>query len=91
MATKVLDSYALMAFFNDESGAAEVERLLLKAEGGNYNMDCLFASPSGELYLGTGMGFAVVKGDVAELVKASRVIGCGRVRELEDAVASVGG
>jgi ribonuclease VapC len=32
--TKVLDSYALMALFNDEPGADEVEKLLLKAEGG---------------------------------------------------------
>lgn len=29
---KVLDSFALIAFFEDESGAEEVERLLLKAE-----------------------------------------------------------
>jgi predicted nucleic acid-binding protein len=35
MATKVLDSHALMALFNDEPGAEEVEKLLLKAEGGN--------------------------------------------------------
>ena len=30
--TKVLDSWALLAFFQDESGAGEVENLLLKAE-----------------------------------------------------------
>ena len=35
MATKVLDSHALMALFNDQAGAEEVEKLLLKAEGGN--------------------------------------------------------
>jgi len=35
MGAKVLDSYALMAFFHDEPGAEEVERLLLKAETGN--------------------------------------------------------
>ena len=35
MASKVLDSHALMALFNDEPGADYVERLLLKAEGGN--------------------------------------------------------
>lgn len=35
VATKVLDSYALMALFNDESGADQVEQLLLKAESGN--------------------------------------------------------
>jgi ribonuclease VapC len=32
MATKVLDSYALMAFFEDEPGADLVRSLLLKAE-----------------------------------------------------------
>jgi predicted nucleic acid-binding protein len=31
-ATKVLDSWALMAFFEDEAGAEKVEELLLKAE-----------------------------------------------------------
>jgi len=35
MATKVLDSHALMALFNDESGAEEVEKLLVKAESGS--------------------------------------------------------
>ena len=34
MAVKVIDSYALMALFNDEPGADEVEKLLLAAEGG---------------------------------------------------------
>lgn len=32
MATKVLDSYALMAFFEDEAGADVVRDLILKAE-----------------------------------------------------------
>ncbi|MFZ1040954.1 MAG: type II toxin-antitoxin system VapC family toxin [Anaerolineales bacterium] len=32
MATKVLDSYALMAFFEDEPGADTVRGLILKAE-----------------------------------------------------------
>ena len=32
MATKVLDSYALMAFFEDEPGADAVRALILKAE-----------------------------------------------------------
>ena len=32
MATKVLDSYALMAFFGDEPGADIVRDLILKAE-----------------------------------------------------------
>jgi PIN domain nuclease of toxin-antitoxin system len=32
MATMVLDAHALMVLFNDEPGADEVERILLKAE-----------------------------------------------------------
>ena len=32
MATKVLDAYALMAFFEDEPGADMVRKLILKAE-----------------------------------------------------------
>jgi uncharacterized protein len=35
MATMVLDAHALMALFNDEPGAEEVEKILLKAESGN--------------------------------------------------------
>jgi predicted nucleic acid-binding protein len=35
MATMVLDAHALMVLFNDESGAEEVEKILLKAERGN--------------------------------------------------------
>jgi predicted nucleic acid-binding protein len=35
MATMVLDAHALMVLFNDEPGAEEVEKILLKAERGN--------------------------------------------------------
>jgi predicted nucleic acid-binding protein len=35
MATMVLDAHALMVLFNDEPGADEVEKILLKAESGN--------------------------------------------------------
>ena len=35
MATLVLDAHALMVLFNDEPGADEVEKILLKAESGN--------------------------------------------------------
>ncbi|MEW5940237.1 MAG: type II toxin-antitoxin system VapC family toxin [Chloroflexota bacterium] len=38
MATKVLDSYALMAFFEDEPGADIVRGLILKAEEGGVNL-----------------------------------------------------
>lgn len=35
MATMVLDAHALMVLFNDEPGANEVEKILLKAESGS--------------------------------------------------------
>ena len=35
MATMVLDAHALMVLFNDEPGADETEKILLKAESGN--------------------------------------------------------
>jgi PIN domain nuclease of toxin-antitoxin system len=38
MASKVLDAYALMAFFEDEPGADVVRNLLLKAEDGNLKL-----------------------------------------------------
>jgi predicted nucleic acid-binding protein len=38
MATKVLDSYALMAFFEDEPGADTVRSLILKGEEGTINL-----------------------------------------------------
>jgi ribonuclease VapC len=34
MALRVLDSYALLAFFQDEAGAEQVEKLLARAEAG---------------------------------------------------------
>jgi ribonuclease VapC len=38
MATKILDSYALIAFFEDEPGAEIVESLILKAEDGSLEL-----------------------------------------------------
>lgn len=38
MATKVLDSYALMAFFEDEPGADMVRSLIFKAEEGSVSL-----------------------------------------------------
>ena len=38
MQVKVLDSYALIAFFEDEPGAESVEALILKAEEGNVDL-----------------------------------------------------
>jgi len=38
MATKVLDSHALLSFFQDEAGAEEVEKLLGRAEAGAHRV-----------------------------------------------------
>lgn len=38
MATKVLDSYALLAFFQGEPGATEVKKFLLEAEAGHHKL-----------------------------------------------------
>src|SRR5260370_36841363 len=35
MATMVLDAYALMVLFNDERGAEEIEKILIKPESGS--------------------------------------------------------
>lgn len=47
--TKVLDSYALMALFNEEPGAAEVDQLLTKAETGTVKL-LLCVVNWGEIY-----------------------------------------
>ena len=49
MATKVLDSHALLAFFQDEPGAAEVEKVLAKAEAGTHKL-LLCVVNWGEIY-----------------------------------------
>jgi predicted nucleic acid-binding protein len=38
VATKVLDSHALLSFFQDEAGAEEVEKLLGRAEAGAHRL-----------------------------------------------------
>ena len=49
MATRVLDSWALMAFFEDEPSAEEVEHMLLQAEAGKHKL-LLSAVNWGEIY-----------------------------------------
>jgi predicted nucleic acid-binding protein len=49
MATKVLDSWALLAFFEDESAAEQVEKLLVKAEEGTHKL-LLCVVNWGEIY-----------------------------------------
>jgi len=52
MATKVLDSWALIAFFEDEPAAEEVEKLLMKAEAGTHKL-LLSVVNWGEIYYNT--------------------------------------
>jgi ribonuclease VapC len=52
MATKVLDSWALLAFFEDEPAAEEVEKLLAKADHGT-NKLLLSVVNWGEVYYST--------------------------------------
>jgi predicted nucleic acid-binding protein len=52
MATRVLDSWALIAFFEDEPAAEEVEKLLVKAEGGAQKL-LLCVINWGEIYYNT--------------------------------------
>ncbi len=49
MATKVIDSWALLAFFEDEPAAEHVERLLVKAEEGTHKV-LLCVVNWGEIY-----------------------------------------
>jgi uncharacterized protein len=70
VAEKVLDSHALMTLFNDESGADEVERLLLKAEGGSPKLFMCVVN-WGEIY------YSVMRGASPELAeeKAREIAG----------------
>src|SRR5258707_796309 len=52
MATKVLDSWALIAFFEDEPAAEQVERLLVKAEADTHKL-LLCVVNWGEIYYTT--------------------------------------
>ena len=49
MATKVIDSWALLAFFEDEPAAEQVEKLLVKAEEGTHKL-LLCVVNWGEIY-----------------------------------------
>jgi predicted nucleic acid-binding protein len=52
MAIKVLDSWALIAFFEDEPAAEQVENLLVKAEAGTHKL-LLCVVNWGEIYYNT--------------------------------------
>src|ERR1019366_4968375 len=52
MAVKVLDSWALIAFFEDEPAAEQVEKLLVRAESGTHKL-LLSVVNWGEIYYNT--------------------------------------
>jgi len=68
MATKVLDSWALMAFLQDEPAAAEVEKLLVKAAEDKHKL-LLCVVNWGEIYYAIARteGQAVAEQKVADL------------------------
>jgi predicted nucleic acid-binding protein len=63
MATMVLDAHALMVLFNDEPGAAEVEKLLLKAESGTPEL-LMSVVNWGEIY------YSILRGASQEIADA---------------------
>jgi predicted nucleic acid-binding protein len=63
MATMVLDAHALMVLFNDETGADEVEKLLLKAESGTPKL-LMSVVNWGEIY------YSILRGASQEMADA---------------------
>src|SRR5262249_12698776 len=70
MATMVLDAHALMVLFNDEPGAGEVEKILLKAESGNPRL-LMSVINWGEIY------YSIMRGASQEVadIKAHEIAG----------------
>jgi uncharacterized protein len=62
MATKILDSWALMALFNDEPAADEVEKLLQKAGAGTHKL-LMCVVNWGEIY------YSVMRGASSEMAE----------------------
>src|SRR5437867_12170797 len=63
MATMVLDAHALMVLFNDEPGAEEVEKILLKAESGSPKL-LMSVVNWGEIY------YSILRGASQEIAEA---------------------
>ena len=59
----VLDAHALMVLFNDEPGADEVEKILLKAESGNPKL-LMSVVNWGEIY------YSILRGASAEMAES---------------------
>ena len=70
MATIILDAHALMVLFNDEPGADEVEKVLLKAESGTPRLLMSVVS-WGEIY------YSIIRGASREIAdsKAHEIAG----------------
>ena len=63
MATMVLDAHALMVLFNDEPGAEEIEKILIKAESGRPKL-LMSVVNWGEIY------YAILRGASQEMAEA---------------------
>lgn len=63
MATMVLDAHALMVLFNDEPGAEEVEKILIKAESGSPKL-LMSVVNWGEIY------YSILRGTSEEIAEA---------------------
>jgi ribonuclease VapC len=63
MATMVLDAHALMVLFNDEPGAEEIEKILIKAESGSPQL-LMSVVNWGEIY------YSILRGASQEMADA---------------------
>jgi len=63
MATMVLDAHALMILFNDEPGAEEIEKILIKAESGSPKL-LMSVVNWGEIY------YSILRGASQEIAEA---------------------
>src|SRR5260370_14930316 len=63
MATMVLDSHALMVLFNDEPGAEEIDKILIKAESGSPQL-LMSVVNWGEIY------YSILRGASQEMADA---------------------
>ena len=63
MAIMILDAHALMVLFNDEPGAEEIEKILIKAESGNPQL-LMSVVNWGEIY------YSILRGASQEMADA---------------------